>query len=276
MTTPPVVQDSFIWTRKPRLEWVHRLHTMRPMTDHTTGLAIAWEPGDPWEPVQRWFIYEVFPKHAIPDPIREQLEGPHPREQGHPCFGKNDYGTWCQCPIPKMRWVGGTSPSITRQAWTLYRKYGGWARPLWVIQGKDGGHKYRFTQWESRLSAMVGGPQQPPAAGDLPYAEPDERTWEHVHLYADPALLKMYRGLVGFGLRRPGDFDATDQKAAEFAAKEVLKSFGLRVSEHADELAWALKQQNVNTSHVEGRDGDLAEAEAHAIAELSDTFKASM
>ncbi|MHB1310635.1 MAG: hypothetical protein ACYC3L_01370 [Gemmatimonadaceae bacterium] len=274
--TPPVVADAFVWTRRPKLDWVHRLHAMRPMTDHTTGLAIAWEPGDPWEPVQRWFIYEVFPKHAIPPQIREQLDGPNPRSTGHACFGTNALGRWCQCPNPKMRWVGGPAPGITRQAWTLYRKHGGWARPLWVIQGKDGGHKYRFTQWESRLSKMAGGPEQPPIAGDLPYAEPDERTWNNVHLYSDPQLAKMYRGLVDFGMRRPGDLDPTDKRAAEFAAKEVLKSFGLKMMEHADELTWALKRQNVNTAHIDTPDGDADAAEAAAIAELSDTFNESM
>ena len=224
---------------------------MRPLTDKTTGLAIAWEPGDPWEPVQRWFVYELFPKVATPHEVLRQLEGPHPRSTGHGCFGTNELGTWCTCtrftpwgPIadPKYRWVGGPAPGITRQAWLLYREYHAWARPCFVIQGSNGGHKYRYTSWESRLSMAAGGRKQPHAAGDLPYAEPDSRTWESLKLFADPDLMKKYRALVGFGMRRPFDLDATDRRAAEFAATEILKSFGNSVIEHADELAWSLKQ----------------------------------
>lgn len=238
----PQTTEAFIWTKDPDPAWVETLNKLSPMSDGQAGLAIAWEPGDPWEPVQRWFIYELIPKAHIQPAILRQLEGPHPRSKGHPCFGTNAYGTWCACAKPAHRWVDGPAPMISRQTWELYRKFGAYARRLWVIQGKHGGHKYQFAGWESRLSAAAGGPRHPPFAGDLPYAEPDSRTWEGVRLYADPELVKMYSGLVQFGMRRPFDLDPSDQRACEFAATELLKSFGLRVAEHADELAWAMKK----------------------------------
>lgn len=275
MTQPGSV-DAFVWTRKPKLDWVHRCNDLMPLTDRTTGLVIAWEPGDPWEPIQRWFVYGVLPKPAIPEPIRQQLEGPNPRDKGHPCFGKNQYGTWCLCPAPKMRWAGGESPLITRQAWQLYRKYGGWARPLWVVQGDNGGHKYRYTDWESRLARLAGAPPRPPIAGELPYAEPDERTWDNLRFFVDPVLRTAYRGLVDFGMRRPGDLDPTDKRAAEFAAMQTLKSFGLKVSEHADELAWAMRRSDVRTALMDDVPEDT-EAGMDAIQqELADTFKETL
>ena len=191
-----------------------------------------------------------MPKSAIHPNILRELEGPHPRSTGHGCFGTNEYGTFCACESPKMRWVDGPSRLISRQSWELYRTHGAYARRLWVIQGSNGGHKYRFANWESRLSKMAGGPMNPPRAGELPYAEPDNRTFEGVKLYADPELLKAYSGLVQYGLRRPFDLDAADKRACEFAAMELLKGFGLRIAEDADELAWALKK----AGHIDVQD----------------------
>ena len=263
---------AFLWEREPDPSWVARLQGLRSMTDQQTGLVIAWEPGDPWQPVQRWMIYEVFPKVAIPPDVLAQLDGPHPRSTGHPCFGTNEYGTWCQCPNPAQRWVDGPAGAITKTSWLLYHRYGGWARPLWVVQGTKGGHKYRFTQWESRLSKAAGGPMQPKPPGDLIYAEPDDRTWEHIRFYADPDLLKSYRGLVSYGMRRPGDLDINDQRACEFAAKELLKSFGLSVAEHADELEWALKRANFNTEHASSPEVDVEAGNAQTLSYLTETM----
>lgn len=272
----PVVSDSFVWTREPRLAWTTALHRLRPLTDHTSGLVIAWIPGDPWEPVQRWGIFEAFPKGSIPDTVLQQLEGPHPRSKGHGCFGTNEYGTWCLCPRPRHHWVDGPAPGITRQMWELYRKHGAWCRTLWIVQGEHGGHKYRYTDWESRLARLAGLPPQPPAAGDLPYAEPDERTWDCLAVYADPTLLKVYRGLTEHGLRRPGDFDATDKAAAEFAARQVLKSFGAEVAEHADELCWALRRADQRTAHVEEDRTDMAAEQEATLQRLTETLTGTL
>jgi hypothetical protein len=175
--------------------------------------------------------------------------------------------------------VDGPAPGITRQAWELFQKYDGWARPLYVIQGDQGGHKYRYTAWESRLAKAAGARPEPPFAGDLPYAEPDERTYENLVLWADPNLLKMYRGLVGFGMKKPGELDSTDAKAAEFAATQILKSFGLKARAHADELAWAMRNNDADVPRQlrdrseRLQDVDQGNAEIHA--ELVDELRHS-
>lgn len=265
---------AFLWEREPDPGWVATLRSMRPMTDEQAGLVIAWEPGDKWEPIQRWFVYEVLPKRAIPAAVLAQLEGPHPRSTGHGCFGKNEYGLHCLCPIPKMRWVDGPAPGITRQAWLLYRKYGGWARPLWVVQGRSGGHKYRYTQWESRLCKAAGVRPEPPVAGNLPYAEPDGRTWDCLGMYADPDILKMYRGIVGYGMRNLGALEGTEQKVAEFAATQILKSFGMKAREHADELSWAMRNSDTPRG-ISAPDVDMERGMHDVHAELTDEIARS-
>jgi hypothetical protein len=271
--TQAVTPPGFQWTREPLEQWRVKLRIMRPLTDTTEGLSIVWEPGDVWEPVQRWMIYGVIPRRAIPADVLKQLQGEHPRSRGHGCFPG-----FCLCARPQHRWVGGPAPLITRTQWLLFRETGGWARPLWVVQGDKGGHKRRFTEWESRLSKLVGGPAQPPFPGALAYAEPDERTWANLQLYADPELLRQYRGIVGFGLRRPGDLDPTDAKAAQFAAVEVLKSLGLGVAEHADEMAWWLKKMDPSDlPDMPDRDDtdDLEAAMAAVTDEMAEEIRSS-
>lgn len=266
--TPP----GFTWSREVPQSWHLRLRHMRPLTDSTEGLVMTWEPGDVWEPVQRWLIYGVLPRRVIPVDVLQQLSGPHPRSSGHGCFPG-----YCMCARPRYRWVGGPAPLITRTQWLLFQETGGWARPLWVLQGTRGGHKRRFTEWESRLSQLAGGPAQPPAPGVLSYAEPDERTWEALRLYADPELMATYRGVVAFGLRRPGDLDPTDAAAAQFAAVEVLKSLGLGVAEHADELAWWLKRADIADEPENPRFAvhDTEQATEELTDELADELRAS-
>lgn len=272
--TQAVTPPGFMWSRAPHPEWVARLRTMRPLNDMCEGLVITWEPGDVWEPVQRWMIYGVFPRRVIPPEVFAQLEGPHPRSTGHGCFPGQ-----CLCARPQHRWVGGPAPLINRTQWLLYRETGGWARAaLWVLQGDQGGHKRRFTEWESQLSQLAGGPAQPPAPGVLPYCEPDERTWQHLHMYADPELLAKYRGLVNFGLRRPGDLDPTDAAAAQYAAVQVLKSLGMNAVEHADELAWWLKKidpSDLPTVPGERDDPDLDAGNAELEADMADAIRQS-
>jgi hypothetical protein len=64
---------------------------------------------------------------------------------------------------------------ITERAWHMFQETGAWGRPYWVIQGEQGGHKRWFTTVEKQLLRMANLPMDPPAPGDLPYAEWDER-----------------------------------------------------------------------------------------------------
>lgn len=252
-----------IWNQPPRPAWCATLRAISPPSERATWLTIAWEPGDRWAPVQRWMIFQCFPETRQTASIFAQLRGPHPRSRGRYCERRG-------------RWVDGPAPLITRTAWTIYQTEHGWARPLWVVQGPRGGHKYRLTTWEAQLSKAAGGPEDTPDPGALPYAEPDQQTWQGVQLYADPEIMRQYRGVIDFAERRPWDIDDDDRRAAVFAAEQVLKAFGLGIAAHADELASALRRTpeipRATTAEIAADRTDIEAGMAEIVRELADEY----
>lgn len=219
--------DLFIWKREPRQEWQSALDKIAPPAefDNKARAVIWWEPGDEWEPIQRWMIYQVLPRKAIPPDILLQLMGNHPRSKGR-------YSQRMRC------WVDGPAPSITRTAWEIFRVTGGWAKAYWVVQGPNGGHRFKLQRWEGVLSMLHGGKPDTPAPGDLPYAEPDERTFQKLReaaKWSEAAL-----GAAMLSTKHRGAVSAEEWAQIETAAKGVLEWFGTATDKHADELKWAL------------------------------------
>jgi hypothetical protein len=171
---------------KPDPAWQAALDRIAPRTD--TGhdhLQLVWEAGDPWSPVQRWVIYTMTPIWRVPMGIANELRGPAPRT-----FGFYD--------TSRKKFVRTRQSLINQQQWLLFQRYGYFGRPLWVIQGTQGGHLRRFTDVQSQISQMNGGPDEPAAPGELAYAEPDDRTiakikfLDVVEKYGD--VLNLYAG----------------------------------------------------------------------------------
>lgn len=185
--------DVRVRSREPRPEWVAALRALSPVSDQHSWLHLAWEPGDDWDPIERWLIYQVVPWARVGPTVRAELLGPDPRSTGHYCGPRS----LCGCP-PNRRpdlWVGGAAGIIDHAAWRLYRELvalqasswtamppgaAGWARPWWVIQGAHGGHPRYYTSAEAALAELADLPSEPPVPGEWPYAEPDQRTWEAV------------------------------------------------------------------------------------------------
>ena len=88
------------------------------------------------------------------------MQGPNPRDRGY-------YDTVLK------RFV--SDALVTRQEWELYQAQKAIPKLFWVIQGEHGGHKRTFTPLEQKYLALARLPTQPPAPGDLPYAEFDQR-----------------------------------------------------------------------------------------------------
>lgn len=230
---------SFVHTREPEQSWQSRLWQMFPPSDYKAKMVIWWEPGDTWEPIQRWVIYQVMPYQtkvrgrvvdAVPPQIRKQLEGPHPRSSG---FYSEMY----------ERWMNGPAPLITKTAWEIARVHKGWARPYWIVQGDKGGHRYRAFSWEKYLSKMAGGTGQLPLAGDLPYAEPDEQTWDalgQAGRWHSAAL-----GAAGLALKHPAQLSPDEWDMVKNIAGSYSKWMGDQIAEDADELAFALRKAEV-------------------------------
>jgi hypothetical protein len=149
-------------------DWEAELAELSPPTSKFTYLKLLWEPGYPWEPVERFLLYQLVPRRALTSEFQqaivEQLEHPLP-----PSKMGNYYdavlGTFVRNP----------DCLITERAYWLYRETGCWGRPYWVIQGDKGGHKRWFSEVEKKFLRLANLPSDPPAPGDLPYAPWDER-----------------------------------------------------------------------------------------------------
>lgn len=178
--------------------------------EHVTTLKLVWMPGDWWDPVNRYFIYQMYPKGVIPFWIDEKdLKGPDPRSYA------GDFDKILG------RFVRILHISVDRMQWKLYQETGQVGVPFWVVQGDRGGHLRRFTQVQENLSKLEGGGTEPPAPGSLPFARPDERTFAAIREMDE---LSRYEGLIAFHLRAPGMIQA--------AEKEKAKRYRERLWEH--------------------------------------------
>jgi len=180
---PPVVERARVFRRTPNPAWVAELAALTPRSDVHSWLHLAWEPGDPWpgHAIERWVLWSVRPPAMIEPNVLRELHGPSPRSTGHYC-GPTSV---CYCPPHRRpdQWVGGAARLIDQREWALYREVGGYARRWWVVEGDGGGHLYRYTQSQSTLARLAGLPGEPPVAGSLPYADPDQRTWDAVRAH---------------------------------------------------------------------------------------------
>lgn len=156
--------------RQPSADWVHDLEAIGGSPGvRMTWLAFYWWAGEPWDPIGRWSIWELAPREYLARlpryaqqfaPMLEALDGPPPRS---------------------LRVFDGaghfvrSNAQVTQEQWDLYRATGALARPFWIIQGRHGGHKIRFTLQEAQLLRLHGLSGEPPRPGDLPYADWDTR-----------------------------------------------------------------------------------------------------
>jgi hypothetical protein len=211
-----------VYTREPDPAFVRALRAYSPRSDVHTWLHLAWEPGDWWDPVERWVLYQVRPPALIEPHVLKELQGPSPRSTGHLC-GPD---TFCGCGRKRHTWVGGACGLIDRTEWRLYRETGGWARAWWVIQGDARGHLRYFTEAQSQLAEMADLPPRPPVLGSLPYADPDRRTLETIRAY--DALVTGAGKLLE---RSADDFAAAERETAIAARRALLDMLALNAQE---------------------------------------------
>jgi len=161
-------------------------------------LWLHWVPGDPWQPVHRWFLFQLQPWAHVPAHIQGELRGPHPRTNASLMYApKVIDGKLEQRP----RIIGGPCRFIDRTQWALHRHIERtqgvrvFPRYAWVIQGERGGHPFMIGGEEQSLRTMQGLRPDVPSAGDLPYAPFDGRVldalarydlWKYAHGLGDP------------------------------------------------------------------------------------------
>ena len=199
------ISQRITYDRTPDPAWVEALAALSPPSEQHSYLHLAWEPGDAWEPVERWVIWQIRPPALIDPDERALLAGPSPRSTGHYCGGPPH----CLCPMPAGRWVGGPeSQPFDRRTWELFRETGGKATRYWVVQGTTGGHLRRFTRVQTKLMKLQGLPAEPPDPGALDYAEPDARTWAAL---AERDRMRIYWLMTDFLARSREQLDAEER-----------------------------------------------------------------
>lgn len=240
---PSAVPLDFVYyrSREPHPDWVRSLEELSPPEDVTKHgvLKLVWEPGETWNPWQRWMIYEgidplliINGEPAVDPEILAELTGPHPRSEGHMCHSDVPEQFQCLCRRKLGRWKGGPVQLITLRQYQLYRETGLYCIPFWVIQGKLGGHQFNYDNFQRRLMVQEGLEPDPPIIGSLPFAEPDHRVWRQLRrfnrLIAMDKSLSEYRELMGAGY---GQYKAEVEKQMR---KQFVDFLAEQTREEAD------------------------------------------
>lgn len=218
----------------------------------TARVVIAWEAGDVWQPIHRWMLWQLQPWHYSQNvAVKRELRGPHPRSTGHYCAPssgcgcKNGFGA----PTHTMAWKGGATRLIDRQTWALHRRVERQTgelvipRRLWVIQGPHGGHPFQVSMSEEKLRRELGQSPDVPSAGDLPYAEFDQRVLVALERY------DLWRFAHGLGNPVTAAAQATLRRmqASEMEAhKAMWAKWELLAEEWADGAAHAARQDGLH------------------------------
>jgi hypothetical protein len=186
------------YDERPDPEWGRALAVVAPPSERISWLKLVWEPGDVWQPVHRWMVYQMVPRSAVNEMQRGYLEGPNPRTQGG--FDR-----------VLGRFMSRAAPISMRQ-WLLWRETGALGIPYWVVEGDGGGHRYRLDQVEEQVIALHGEGKKLPAPGDLPYAPFDWRALDRLY-HLD--RIRAYKNCLAFWERSPTALEADERDARE-------------------------------------------------------------
>jgi len=137
-------------------EWERDLRAVSPITTVYSHLRAYW-----YRAGQRWILYDVLPVEAIDDELdtgsgitgaelKQMMAGPRPSELTE------------DVPISDVQHE-------------MFRRWKGFARPFWVLQGENGGHQVKFSPVQSSALLRMGLPSEPPAIGALPPCPFDAR-----------------------------------------------------------------------------------------------------
>jgi hypothetical protein len=245
-------QPLLDYSRRPEPGWQAALDAASAKGDQVSRLYLAWVPGDPWQPIHRWFVFQLQPWQHVPDAFKTELEGPHPRTDAQLVYqprvvdGKLEHR-----PLIK----GGPCRLIDRVQWVLHRQVLAetgertFARYFWVIQGDHGGHPYQLPMEEQKLRREQGLPEEFPMAGDAPYAPFDGRVIEAMQRY------DLWRYAHGQGadalVTAPARAQIARLNDAEREAHRLLWArWGALTDEIADGLAHAARQDGLHYHRV--------------------------
>jgi hypothetical protein len=214
---------TFIRTRDVPEDWQRDLDRLNPSKERLNWLKIVWQPGETWEPVQRWEIHEMIPVLGhVPAEFIAALKGPNPRTVGELVDG-----------------VWESECIVTRMQWDLFKETGCFSQRFWIIQGENGGHKYVLSNVEENFLKALGKPHDTPAPGNRPYAEYNQLVFRKVATY--DRLLK-WRQNIDWDARQMGKTEA---------------GLWVRRDRQAEERKWAQEMYDLLMDQVEGIVSDV-------------------
>lgn len=231
------IKQTFVhdWPTPP--EWQEELETVAPKRGDLSYLKLEWEPGEEWDPVQRWVIYQMIPVggNAGDDLFKPMLEGPNPR-----LFGYYDQ--------VRKKWVRRKgAPMISLHQWKLYKETGRLGQPYWVIQGDRGGHRYDFTKTEKMIISRKTGQREvdAPLMGSLPYAPFDNRVLNKI---SNLDRLRRDEFAVAFAYKHPEQFEAAEERALQVAENDVWQWLESQIDDRLRDLPYGYVSQMAGLS----------------------------
>lgn len=238
--------------------FTRRLAELFPRVEGQPWLLARWEPGDDWDPIERWTIWEVAPWSAIPwedqQLVRPAMEGPSPRSTGHYCAAG-----WCACDVKRNRWADGIheGADYIRQ-WEIHRECAqagmpGFPRCVWVVQGDAGGHPLTMDTIEQQLAGAAGLPREYPTMGALPYADLDERVMRGLVRHD---RLRDAKGALRDRYRTGAELAAEQADRAQQAADGIFEFLMAHTHQSAEE--WAYWEKKDLGAFVAGAHGTPA------------------
>jgi hypothetical protein len=238
----------------PPDEWMTVLRDVSPKSDDHGFLELVWEAGDAWITGHRWTLYEMLHERFIDDEILSELQGPHPRSEGHMCSTKVPGQFQCLCRRKLESWRGGPCQLITTTQWELYRRTGYFGRPFWIIQGERGGHKFTFTESEKEMWRRAATPGDPPALGELSYAPFDGRVVRqierHNRLKSLGVTLGEFKRLMG------SQYDQHKARLAKELRTEYVKWFDESLLDVNDAFIHAARKGDMDDERKTSVDWD--------------------
>ncbi len=262
------------------------LDTLHPPSRAWGRLQLWWVPGDVWQPVHRWVVFQcqhsdwlwqpadpLRPSERTPLPVLRDLMGPHPRRHTRLTYvrAQDAAGNLVRRPRVVPERPGQERSLVDRHQWEcaqyLLRTTGEWWYPrwFWVIQGTHGGHPFHVQGAAAWWWQQLTGLPDVPAAGTLDYAPLDERVIRRL------AFWDTWRVAQGAA---PGT-KVADRFARWWGTLEAeanavaFDRFADEAEAWADECAFALRQDGYHRLRMRGPAKEAApldEQRAAAIA----------
>lgn len=243
--------EPYTASRTPPDTWERALADVAPYSDRHTWLKLAWN-----DECERWVIYQMVPPKYVSSVYWAEEQ---------PVRFDAARNKWYPDPNQKLLLNRGM---VSATGWRLYKETGHAPSLWWIIQGSNGGHRYKLDKIESKLAQLEWGEKDTPEPGELPYAAFDARVIDAI---GPLDKLRAYKSVVEFAERHPDAIDAEKKERAEEARKAILSNLRtqIRTNISEDRAAWrAWFRENARNVTAEDKRKirvDYEQAEHHLI-----------